>query len=160
MKVDLLHAHGSPTNYRYGHAGCRCAVCAAAYRQFKRRYYLTHRDEQIAKYRRYYEANREHVLEHNRRWRDTNKERSKQRVRLKRYGLVREDFDSLLASQGGTCAVCKTAEPRGNGWCIDHCHQAGDVRGILCNNCNTAIGLFSDNPDHLRAAAEYIEVSR
>jgi hypothetical protein len=41
---------------------------------------------------------------------------------------------------------------------LDHCHQSGQVRGVLCRNCNVALGLMADNPERLRRAAEYLEV--
>jgi hypothetical protein len=61
--------------------------------------------------------------------------------------------------QNGTCAIqgCSNAVDNPKTSALDHCHVTGTVRGILCFQHNTALGLFKDNPDHLRAAATYIE---
>ncbi|TMR97331.1 endonuclease domain-containing protein [Nonomuraea basaltis] len=72
------------------------------------------------------------------------------------YGMTKEDFESLWEAQDGRCAVChagfKKRRPH-----VDHNHQTGAVRGLLCFTCNTAIGKMRDDPALLRAAAAYLE---
>jgi Recombination endonuclease VII len=76
---------------------------------------------------------------------------------LRRYGLTRADYDQMLAAQHGRCAVCRSKTPKGPGrWHIDHDHITGQVRGLLCNNCNRGIGYFSDDPEVIKAAARYV----
>jgi len=85
------------------------------------------------------------------------------RHRLNRYGLTHEAFTAMLASQGGRCAVCRTDKPRGTqgfGWCVDHDHETGQVRGILCGHCNQGIGMLQDDPDVIAAAAKYVQRHR
>ena len=67
------------------------------------------------------------------------------------------DFEILLASQNGECAICHTAEPGLKGWAVDHDHVTGRVRGILCNHCNFGIGHMKDDASILRSAADYLE---
>ena len=78
--------------------------------------------------------------------------------RLKAYGLTRGDYDAALREQGGRCAICKNTDP-GNKWgfAVDHDHESGAVRALLCRGCNTGIGNMLDNPTILRAAADYLE---
>lgn len=78
---------------------------------------------------------------------------------LKQYGINRDQFNAILASQGGVCAICKHPTPRrkGKDWYVDHNHTTGKVRGLLCHNCNIGIGLFKESPVALRAAADYLE---
>src|SRR6266496_2487695 len=74
---------------------------------------------------------------------------------LKDYGLTPEEFDTLLASQDGRCAICRSETPksRRNGtWCVDHDHETGRIRGLLCTACNRALGLFGDDLVVLEAA--------
>jgi hypothetical protein len=84
---------------------------------------------------------------------------------LRKYGLTPEQWDELLAAQGGRCAICRTDEPGGRGtWHTDHdhaCCASGSscgacVRGLLCQACNIGIGKFQDSPDILRAAIRYL----
>lgn len=81
-------------------------------------------------------------------------------ARARKYGMDRAAFDDLLAGQGGACALCASTQKgfnSGVGLHIDHCHETGRVRGLLCGDCNTALGRFGDNPALLRRAAEYLE---
>lgn len=79
------------------------------------------------------------------------------------FGMSLEDYDAMLAKQGGGCAICgsKTANESGKGNSkylhVDHCHASGKVRGLLCANCNNGIGRFKDEPARMRAAADYVE---
>lgn len=82
------------------------------------------------------------------------------------YGLTGEQYGQMLASQGGVCAICKSPEVRldRNGvpvaLHVDHDHETGKVRSLLCYKCNSALGSMDDSPARLRAAAEYIEAHR
>lgn len=80
------------------------------------------------------------------------------RAKLKAiYGITPEEYTSLLESQGGVCAICKQYRPhKGDSMCVDHCHATGSVRGILCGDCNRAIGLLKDNPTFLKNAINYL----
>lgn len=76
---------------------------------------------------------------------------------LRQHGLTRADYDRMLEAQHGCCAICGSGRPLGRGrWHIDHDHATGRVRGLLCNNCNRGIGYFGDDPDTIRAAADYL----
>lgn len=84
------------------------------------------------------------------------------RAHLKRkYGITLSDYDNLLEAQGGVCAICKSFETdkrRGN-LSVDHDHETGKIRGLLCNRCNRGIGYLKDNPEILEAAARYLRES-
>lgn len=74
------------------------------------------------------------------------------------YGITLEDFDQMLAAQNGRCAICQTTTPGGRGaFNVDHCHDTGKVRDLLCMDCNTGLGKLKHNPALLRQAADYIE---
>ena len=76
---------------------------------------------------------------------------------LHRYGIDLEEFDRMLAEQGGVCAICGGGLRHGrNRFDIDHDHVTGKVRGLLCSDCNRGIGFLRDNPDILKRAAEYL----
>lgn len=74
------------------------------------------------------------------------------------YGITMADFDALVEFQGGNCAVCfKPLEVLNRRANIDHCHETGEVRGILCTGCNTGIGHLGDNIEGLERALYYLK---
>ena len=76
-------------------------------------------------------------------------------MRYERYGITKEWFDTRFT---GSCEICGTAVGRFD--ChIDHCHESGKVRGILCQLCNKGLGQFKDNKEALKKAIEYLEAN-
>lgn len=71
----------------------------------------------------------------------------------RRYGIGADEFDELVRQQGGACAICERPDPEH----VDHNHETGDVRGILCFNCNGGLGHFRDSIDAMLAAAVYLD---
>jgi hypothetical protein len=78
-----------------------------------------------------------------------------------RYGISLDDYQNMLDTQKNCCAVCFTALKENaknkNLVHVDHCHEKGGVRGILCRSCNLLIGHASDDVNILRAAIKYLE---
>lgn len=79
-----------------------------------------------------------------------------------KYGITRDDYRDAWYRQGGVCAVCRQPERtvRNRLLAVDHDHETGEFRGLLCSHCNRGIGLFGDDLERLLAAAEYIERHR
>jgi hypothetical protein len=71
----------------------------------------------------------------------------------RRYGIGVNEFDELVLRQDGVCAICGRPNPEH----VDHDHETGAVRGILCFNCNGGLGQFRDSIDALLAAASYLD---
>jgi len=77
---------------------------------------------------------------------------------LRRFGITAAEYQDLLNEQGGGCAICGR-EPGTTGvgrHHVDHCHQTGVVRGVLCSECNLGLGKFGDDPARLEVAALYL----
>jgi Recombination endonuclease VII len=74
------------------------------------------------------------------------------------YGIGQADYDQMLAAQGGGCAICAGTNGDGRPLAVDHNHLTGQVRGLLCHNCNHAIGKLKADagPDVLASALSYI----
>ena len=68
------------------------------------------------------------------------------------YGITVEQYDEMYERQGGKCFICENEEATH----VDHCHDSGDVRALLCHGCNSAIGLMKEDPDILIAGAMYV----
>lgn len=84
-------------------------------------------------------------------------ENAELKIRLKKYGLSTTGYTRLLVMQGNVCAICKQPPAEVNGLVVDHNHVTGEVRGLLCSPCNTALGLFKDSPDIIDSAVAYLE---
>lgn len=78
---------------------------------------------------------------------------------LKKYGLTPESFARILTGQNNECAICDQLLMPGPRTHIDHNHATGKVRGLLCSNCNMALGKFQDSAGLLRKAAEYLDAA-
>ena len=88
-------------------------------------------------------------------------DKARNRSLRRKYGISYEEYKTILDKQGGVCYLCGATDP---GWppqtthfCVDHCHENGHIRHLLCNNCNSGLGFFRDSPELLRKAAAYLE---
>lgn len=75
--------------------------------------------------------------------------------RDRRFGLSPGQYTQMLAAQGGVCALCGGVDP-GRALAVDHCHETDTVRGLLCMNCNTALGKLGDTAEALQRAVDYL----
>lgn len=128
--------------------------CRSCKREIGAKYRATH-VAQIKSKRRYHYDN----------WRkrhpDSYRRNNTQGRRKRKYGLTADVYQKLLEKQAFVCAICKRPETKKlNGvpiaLAVDHNHETGKIRGLLCNNCNRAIGLLRDDPDVLFAARMYL----
>jgi hypothetical protein len=68
--------------------------------------------------------------------------RGDRRSNLGKYKMKPAEWEAMFEEQGRACAICRATEPRGQGWHTDHSHVSGAVRGILCHDCNVALGYY------------------
>jgi len=99
-------------------------------------------------------------------WKEKNKDRCAEYNRKSNlkinYGISLEEYNNILNKQNGGCALCGMTQEEslkidGRHLCVDHCHNTGINRGILCSNCNRGLGLLKDNVDIFKNAIEYLE---
>lgn len=106
------------------------------------------------------EYRRKHVLKP----RDNQRDAARQRIRYKSekdhdkrlrklYGITLEQHTEMYIKQGGVCAICNKKDKLH----VDHCHETGVVRGLLCGHCNKAMGLFEDDVWTIERALEYLK---
>ncbi len=97
------------------------------------------------------------------RYRDQARRNTRHLALRKNYGISLEDYEGMLASQGGRCAICGRSDPgdqRRRNFAVDHDHTSGRVRGLLCGLCNTGLGQLQDSEEILEAAISYLRKSR
>lgn len=86
------------------------------------------------------------------------KKLAKQQQLKYKFSLSIERWNKMLEEQNYSCAICETAQKDLNKTlCVDHDHKTGKVRGLLCHNCNVALGSFRDNSKILVRAIEYLK---
>ncbi len=73
------------------------------------------------------------------------------------YGLTLEEYEEMLREQDGKCAICGELPSPTKLLDVDHDHENKTVRGLLCNHCNTALGLVKEDPEILSAMIDYLE---
>lgn len=90
---------------------------------------------------------------------ETQRIRAHDRQLRHRYGITRADYEKMYASQGGACIICGKSRPMqtAKGLVVDHCHDTGKVRGLLCAGCNYSLGVFKDSSAVLLRAASYLQ---
>lgn len=134
--------------YSPGGVSRRCAQCNREYSK--------------SRYRADLEKNRAENTERQRRRRAS----APQKVRAYRlkwwFDMELSQFEGMLASQNGLCAVCKRPETNAfkgkvRDLCVDHDHETGAIRGLLCTRCNRALGLLGDDPKIVWEMARYID---
>lgn len=135
-----------------------------------REYRRTRKDVVRRVERARYERNKPKRLALSRDWSAKNRARLTERARkparakhlLARYGLTVEEYDRMLENQNGVCAICQEPESAiGRGGrvrplAVDHDHDTGAVRGLLCNDCNSGLGRFDDDVTRMGAAIAYL----
>lgn len=90
------------------------------------------------------------------RCKDCMKRRATESRDLKVYGLRPGDYERILAMQGGTCRACGARPNERRRLHVDHCHETGRVRGLLCLACNTALGHLGESVKRLSQLATYL----
>ena len=144
-------------------------------REYNRAYYERNKERLKEAARRYYHANRERARAKNKEWHENNREKAAAKQRewyrrnpekikkfsrttlIRSHGISVDEYDAMLAAQGGKCAICRRECSVAPNLSIDHCHATGGVRGLLCRSCNSGLGFFRDSTDALRKAAEYLD---
>lgn len=141
-------------------------------REYKRRYNEKHKEEITKARRAYYSdpVNRARHNEKQKEWYRNNREKAMENNRkrykpeydrerkLRRYGITPEDYNSMFESQNGRCAVCGVHQSElSKPLFVDHEHDTGITRGLLCQRCNFAIGLFDDDVGRLLDAIRYLK---
>lgn len=89
-------------------------------------------------------------------WKNPQAERERHTIR--KYKVTQADYDAMVKNQKGVCAICKRKQEKALD--IDHCHEIGAVRELLCSNCNRMLGYAKDNCQTLRSAINYLVSSR
>jgi hypothetical protein len=133
--------------------------CKACFRARAKARYPQVRDQAIARSKQWRVDNIERFRENQRRMPATPeaKRRSREYHLGKTFGITVEQYEEMLAAQGGGCAICHRPPRPDIALHVDHDHETDQVRGLVCFRCNNALGDFNDDPRLLVAAVAYLE---
>jgi hypothetical protein len=138
---------------------CRCKQCDA----YKHSQYMkTDAGKKCKKEisRKYEQNNKLVCSERKRNYTKKHPDETKSYFLTKNYGITLGKYNLMLFTQNGLCAICRnlSKDKRKKYLCVDHDHQTGKNRGLLCSKCNIGVGQFNDSAENLRRAAEYLEL--
>lgn len=143
MEVNFNKLSRSPDGYCY-----RCKQCMSEY---AKRYRESERGKKV---REAYEN----------KYKSSGRRREKDLMRWR--GITVEEYDKMFKKQKGVCGICKNPETKTNfngteyNLAVDHCHTTDEIRGLLCGNCNKALGSFCDDIKLLESAIKYLKKSK
>lgn len=128
------------------------------------KYAADNKESVVIQQRRWRKAHPDRIASYNREQNEADPGRARRGHLRRKYGMADHDFEIMLRAQGGRCAnpKCRTDKPGGNGnrFHIDHDHETGKVRGLLCGRCNAAAGLLDDRADRAYGLFEYLTAHR
>ena len=160
-KEISLFGYSRPNVHR-----ANCKVCQNEYNRQWRSENPDKAKKYIAGQVKYHKAyrmeNREKRNERLKKWGRENPGKKRAQKYRHRYGIDIKDYEDLLLSQESCCAICKSKDKGRKGakyFVIDHCHDSGKVRGLLCHKCNVILGYAEDGIDRLQSAIEYLKRS-
>ncbi len=140
-------------------------------RQYQKEHYQANKERINQRGRTWHDANKERVSLYHKEWYQANKESVNQRNKKNRpryketykkryykyaYGLPHGEFEAMLQAQNGKCAICEKILTDDSPPYLDHCHETGNARGILCQHCNSGIGFLKDSPIIVSKALAYL----
>lgn len=157
MKIRKKCGEAKPLDQFYKAEGTRDGVrgeCIDCAKVVRRQWYEANKDKAVEAARRWQQRNPERTAAYREEYRNRPERKRAMRDRHYRmtYGISADDFDALLAGQGGVCAICDVPDPAH----LDHDHRTGEIRGILCVNCNQGLGKFGDDLAVLERAVAYL----
>jgi hypothetical protein len=118
--------------------------------------YLKKREQRILDSKRWKENNMDKFIISKNKWKERNPDRSRVNI-LRKHGLSIEQYEEMLNKNNNSCWICSTYFIKKSDAKIDHCHDTGKVRGILCNHCNASLGFAKDNIDNLHRMIKYLK---
>lgn len=128
---------------------------ADKYRENNKKYYQDNKEKVLARAKRQYAENRSAGIDRAKQWHEKNPRKSKNAKLKYAFGITIDKYEEMLVQQEGVCAACKSP-PDKRALAVDHCHESGLVRGLLCHPCNASLGLLRECPTRMDALKAYI----
>jgi hypothetical protein len=144
---QFYKAKGMRDGYR-----SECKTCHLAQHRI---WYSQNREASIANVKRWQQENKEHLHAYRKEYRQRRRIEEREAYLRRTFGITQADYEAILEMQRGGCAICGK-EPGKISLHVDHDHESGEVRGLLCVGCNNALGQFHDDLQLLARASDYL----
>lgn len=131
-------------------------ICKDCRREDHKKTYEANKDKYKMKAKDWLKNNPEKYKEYQKASRLNRKPKARDYYLRRRFGITLETFEQMSAEQNHTCKICGQKELTYKNLNVDHCHETGKIRGLLCTSCNTALGLLKDNLQNLQNAIRYL----
>jgi len=130
-------------------------------KKYHRKYYMDRQESMQKRQKLYRKNNHEEIRKSNREYFKEHQEKIKKYFKLRnlkyKHNLSYKDWLSIWEEQNGKCLICGKTFTKPSDAHVDHNHETGEIRGLLCGKCNRGIGMFDDNPEIMIKAIEYLE---
>ena len=147
--LDEYHKNkGRKDGYQY-----ECKKCAT---ERSKEYYSENKEKLLEQRKEYYSENKDKILEYKKEYYSENKDRKKCLYLQRTYGITLDEYNQMFTDQNGCCAVCgKHEKEHTKALSVDHDHETGEVRELLCHACNTSFGLLQEDPEIILSLLAY-----
>jgi hypothetical protein len=132
------------------------SACKECRKPKSKAYYDDNTDTVISRVGKYQKDNAEEIRTSHKNWRAINRNRVKSYALKNKYNLSFDDYNKMALAQNGLCLICGKLPSHGKPLVVDHNHETGEIRGLLCTYCNLGLGMFKDSKELLTAALEYL----
>jgi recombination endonuclease VII len=128
-----------------------------ARREYQSRYYAENKVKLRKRRKTFYDKNRVRIVARQREIYRKNKARYRNYRLRDQYGITVAQFNARLAEQDHKCPICGDIDAK---FVVDHDHETGSVRGIICGRCNSGLGMLQDSLENLKSAVRYLETAQ
>ena len=126
-------------------------------KEYSKNYYINNKDKVKEHNKNYYINNKDKVKEHSKNYYINNKDKHREQQLNRNYGITEEEYNQMFKAQNGNCAICSRNQSEfKTRLAVDHNHETGDIRSLLCANCNLMLGYAKDNAENLAKGIEYL----
>lgn len=132
----------------------RCKTCCNNY---KRSYWLKYKKVLRERCRQYYLKHREKIKQQAKIWRTKHPKKLRAYTLKRHYRITNKQYHQLLKRQNNHCAICKKLPRKRKHLGVDHDHKTGKIRGLLCENCNKALGMLYEDIKILKQTIKYLQ---
>lgn len=132
-------------------------VCKECRKLYMHSHYNNNKDHFKKKAKQWMIDNPEKYKQYAKTSKKTHKHINRDKYLQRKFGITLQEFDCLSIAQNHVCKICNQPERVNKNLAVDHCHETGKIRGLLCTSCNTALGLFRDIKENLERAIRYLD---